>query len=122
MGFPGRFHASSAPTVAKAAMNTTPTAPSSPLPAWLASFAGSGYRALERSAAADVATVTAQIDHARQNAAIGHLSGLRLLRESRYGLTVPASLRRWRYLMTTALAGEPIPPGAFSGALTKNIS
>ena len=66
--------------------------------------------------------MTAQIDHARQNAAIGHLSGLRLLREPRYGLTVPASLRRLRYLMATALAGEPIPPGAFSGALTKNIS
>jgi peptidoglycan/xylan/chitin deacetylase (PgdA/CDA1 family) len=27
-----------------------------------------------------------------------------------------------RYLMATALAGEPIPPGAFSGALTMNIS
>ena len=27
-----------------------------------------------------------------------------------------------RYLMATALAGEPIPPGAFSGALTRNIS
>jgi hypothetical protein len=39
--------------------------------------------------------VTAQIDHARQNAAIGHLSGLHLLRESRYGPTVPASLRRF---------------------------
>ena len=26
------------------------------------------------------------------------------------------------YLMATALAGEPIPPGAFSGALTRNIS
>ena len=26
------------------------------------------------------------------------------------------------YLMATALAGEPIPPGAFIGALTRNIS
>ena len=26
------------------------------------------------------------------------------------------------YLMATALAGEPIPPGALSGALTRNIS
>ena len=26
------------------------------------------------------------------------------------------------YLMATALAGEPIPPGAFSGALARNIS
>jgi len=26
------------------------------------------------------------------------------------------------YLMATALAGEPIPPGAFIGALTANIS
>ena len=76
MGFPGRFHASNAPTVAKAVMNTTATAPSSPLPAWLASFAGSGYRALNTSAVPVVATVTAQIDHARQNAgaAICHLS------------------------------------------------
>jgi hypothetical protein len=123
MGFPGRFHASSAPTVAKAAMNTTPTTPSSPLPAWLASFAGSGYRALDRSPAADVTTVTAQIDHARQNAgaAICHLSSF-VFREPRYGLTVPASLRRSGYLMATALAGEPIPPGALSGALTRNIS
>jgi hypothetical protein len=30
MGFAGRFHASSAPTVAKAAMKTTPTASFSP--------------------------------------------------------------------------------------------
>jgi hypothetical protein len=121
MGFPGRFQASSAPTVAKAAMNTPPTAPFSPLPAWLASFAGSGYRTLDRSAVAHVATVTAQIDHARQNAAIGHLSSF-VPREPRYGLTVPASLRRSGYLIATALAGEPIPPGAFSGALTRNIS
>ena len=42
MRFPGRFHASSAPTVAKAATNTIPTAPSSPLPLWPASLAGSG--------------------------------------------------------------------------------
>jgi hypothetical protein len=35
---------------------------------------------------------------------------------------VPASLRFSRYLMAAALAGEPIPPGAFSGALTRNIS
>ena len=33
---------SSAPTVAKAAMNTIPTAPSNPLPLWLVSLAGSG--------------------------------------------------------------------------------
>ena len=26
------------------------------------------------------------------------------------------------YLMATALAGEPIPPGAFTGVLTRNIS
>ena len=39
IGFRGRFHASSAPTVAKAATNTAPTTPSSPLPPWLA---GSG--------------------------------------------------------------------------------
>ena len=38
----GRFHASSAPTVAKAAMNTTTTTSSNPFPPWLASFAGSG--------------------------------------------------------------------------------
>src|SRR5260370_19122083 len=122
MGFPGRFHASTAPTVAKAAMNTPPSTPSSPLPAWLASFAGSGYRVLDISAAAAVATVTAQIDHARQNAAIGHLSGLRLLRTPRYGPNVPVSLRFPRYLRATALAGEPLPPGALSGALTTNIS
>ena len=42
MGFPGRFHASSAPTVAKAATNTIPAAPSNPLPLWLTSLAGSG--------------------------------------------------------------------------------
>jgi hypothetical protein len=42
MGFPGRFHASSAPTVAKAPMNTIPTAQSSPLAVTLASLAGSG--------------------------------------------------------------------------------
>ncbi len=28
----------------------------------------------------------------------------------------------WAYLIATALAGEPIPPGAFSGALTRNAS
>ena len=44
MGFPGRFHASSAPTVAKAAMNTATTTTSNPLP--LASFAGSGCMAV----------------------------------------------------------------------------
>ena len=42
MGFPGRFHASSAPTVAKAATNTNASDPSGALPNWLASFAGSG--------------------------------------------------------------------------------
>jgi hypothetical protein len=43
MGFPGRFHASSAPTVAKAAMNTTPTTSFSPVtPKLAASFAGNG--------------------------------------------------------------------------------
>src|ERR1700722_14353910 len=94
MGLPGRFHASSAPTVAKATMNTPPTAPSSPLPLWSASFAGSGYRTLDRSAAAAVATVTAQIDQARQNAVIGHLPGLRMFRTPRYGPNVPLSLRR----------------------------
>ena len=30
--------------------------------------------------------------------------------------------RRSGYLMATALAGEPIPPGAFMGALTRNDS
>ena len=30
--------------------------------------------------------------------------------------------RQLNYLMATALAGEPIPPGAFSGVLTMNIS
>jgi hypothetical protein len=40
----------------------------------------------------------------------------------RYGPNVPGSLRCPRHLMATALAGEPIPPGAFSGALTRNIS
>ena len=44
MGFPGRFHASSAPTVAKAATNTITTATSNPFP--LASFAGSGCTAV----------------------------------------------------------------------------
>ena len=42
MGFRGRFHASSAPTVAKATTNPTPTTPSNPLPLRLASFAGNG--------------------------------------------------------------------------------
>ena len=42
MGFPGRFHASSAPTVAKAATKTIPTTPSSPFPPWSASLAGIG--------------------------------------------------------------------------------
>ena len=46
MGFPGRFHASSAPTVAKAATNTTATTPSAALPASMASFAGSGCAAV----------------------------------------------------------------------------
>jgi hypothetical protein len=39
MGFSGRFQATSAPTVAKALTNSTPIAPFSPLPPWLA---GSG--------------------------------------------------------------------------------
>src|SRR5260370_32510883 len=120
MGFPGRFHASKAPTVAKAAMNTPPTTPSSPLPAWLASFTGSGYRVLDMSAAAAVVTVTAQIDHARQNAAIGHLSGLRLLRTPRYGPNVPVSLRFPRYLRATALAGGPDPPAAATRSVVPN--
>jgi hypothetical protein len=33
-----------------------------------------------------------------------------------------ARLAAFGYLMATALAGEPIPPGAFIGALTRNIS
>jgi len=40
MGFPGRFQASSAPTVAKAPRNTMPTAPFNPLPPMSASLAG----------------------------------------------------------------------------------
>jgi hypothetical protein len=42
IGFSGRFQASSAPTVAKAPMNTIATAPFSPLPLKLTSLAGSG--------------------------------------------------------------------------------
>ena len=42
IGFAGRFQASSAPTVAKAPMNTIETAPFSPLPLKLTSVAGSG--------------------------------------------------------------------------------
>lgn len=42
MGFAGRFHASSAPTVAKAPMNTIPTVPFRPLPLMSASVAGNG--------------------------------------------------------------------------------
>jgi hypothetical protein len=42
IGFPGRFHASTAPTVAKQPMSTTATAPFSPFPALAASLAGSG--------------------------------------------------------------------------------
>ena len=42
----------------------------------------------------------------------------------RPGAPAPPAVARWPpgYLMATALAGEPIPPGAFSGALTRNIS
>ncbi len=46
MGFSGRLHASSAPTVAKAVMNTSATTQSAPLPPWLASLAGSGFKEL----------------------------------------------------------------------------
>ena len=42
MGFPGLFHASSAPTVAKATMNVSPTTMSRPFPLLAASVAGSG--------------------------------------------------------------------------------
>src|SRR5579862_1450671 len=46
MGFSGRFHASSAPTVAKAVTKASATTQSAPLPPWLASLAGSGWEAL----------------------------------------------------------------------------
>jgi hypothetical protein len=42
IGFSGRFHASSAPTVANAPMNAAPATPSAALPTSLASLAGSG--------------------------------------------------------------------------------
>ena len=42
MGFPGFFHASSAPTVAKATMNVSPDTLSTPFPPVSASLAGSG--------------------------------------------------------------------------------
>src|SRR5579862_544109 len=46
IGFSGRLHASSAPTVAKAVTNTSATTQFAPLPPWLASLAGSGFKAL----------------------------------------------------------------------------
>ena len=42
IGFSGRFHASSAPTVAKAPMNTIPIALFNPVPPMSASLAGNG--------------------------------------------------------------------------------
>ncbi len=42
MGFPGRFHASSAPTVAKAPTNMITSETFNPFGPWPASFAGSG--------------------------------------------------------------------------------
>ena len=74
-------------------MNTIATAPADPPPTMLAALAGSGYRTWYTSAVAVIATETAQIDHARQNAVIGHLPGLRVLRGLRYGPSVLASLR-----------------------------
>jgi hypothetical protein len=68
MGFPGRFHASNAPTVAKEPTNTITTAISRPFPDWLASFGGSGYRAVYTAADTVAATEIAQTDQARQNA------------------------------------------------------
>ena len=46
IGFRGRFHASSAPTVAKAVMNATAITPSDGLPPWLRRLAGSGFAAV----------------------------------------------------------------------------
>ena len=68
MGFAGRFHPSSAPTVANEPMNTTATAPSAGLPPCPDRLAGSGYSRVRTRAVIDTATVTAQTDHARQKA------------------------------------------------------
>jgi hypothetical protein len=45
MGFPGLFRASTAPAVAKATMNVSPTTLSRPFPLWPAWLAGSGCTA-----------------------------------------------------------------------------
>ena len=69
MGFPGRFHASSAPTVAKAATNTNASDSVRRAPELTGQLRGQRMKDGIAAVVVVTATETAQTDHARQNAA-----------------------------------------------------